>query len=235
MEAMENVLARKTTAAMATSTERAAFIRRTYAHLAGAIGLFVLLEMLLLRSPVAGWMLQVAAAPYGWLAVLGGFMIVSWLARGFAFNVQNPGLQYLGLGLFVLAQAVIFLPLMFIAVFYSSPTVLPSAAILTGCLFLGLTMVVFTTRKDFSFLGAILSVGFMVALGLIVCSVIFGFNLGLIFSGAMVLLACGAILHDTSKILLHFPTDRHVAASLELFASVALLFWYVLQIYLSRE
>jgi FtsH-binding integral membrane protein len=231
---MENVINPRAVA-NASAGERVAFIRRTYAHLAGAIGLFALLEMLLLNSPVAGWMLSIARTQFGWLGVLGGFIIVSWLARGFAYGVQSVGMQYLGLGLFVLAEAVIFLPLILIAVHHSSPSVLPTAGILTGCLFLGLTMVVFTTRTDFSFLGPILSIGFLVALGLIVCGAIFGFNLGTLFSGAMVLLACGAILFDTSKILHQFPPDRHVAASLELFASVALLFWYVLQILMNRD
>ena len=71
------------------------------------------------------------------------------------------------------------------------------------------------------------------SLSLIVCAVIFGFNLGLVFSAAMVLLASGAILYDTSRIMNHYSTDQHVAASLQLFASVALLFWYVLRILMS--
>ena len=129
MGSLENVMNPRAVA-NASAEERVAFIRRTYAHLAGAIGLFVLLEMLLLKSPVAGWMLQVAGAPFGWLAVLGGFVVVSWFARSFAYGMKSVGMQYLGLGLFVLAEAVIFLPLMFFAVFYSSPTVLPTAGIL---------------------------------------------------------------------------------------------------------
>jgi FtsH-binding integral membrane protein len=51
----------------------------------------------------------------------------------------------------------------------------------------------------------------------------------------MVALAGAAVLHDTSKVLHHFPEDRYVAAALELFASVALMFWYVLRLYLSRK
>ena len=70
---------------------------------------------------------------------------------------------------------------------------------------------------------------------LIVAAVIFGFELGVFFSVAMVGLAGGAVLHDTSKVLHHYPEDRYVAASLELFASVALMFWYVLQLFMSRE
>ena len=50
---------------------------------------------------------------------------------------------------------------------------------------------------------------------------------------AMIVLACGYILYDTSNILLHYRVGQHVAASLALFASVALLFWYVLQLVMS--
>ncbi len=64
---------------------------------------------------------------------------------------------------------------------------------------------------------------------------LFGFNLGTWFSVAMVGLAGGAILYDTSNILRHFPEDRYVGAALELFASVALMFWYVLRIFPSRD
>ena len=38
------------------------------------------------------------------------------------------------------------------------------------------------------------------------------------------------ILYDTSKIIHSYNPDQHVAAALELFASVALPFWYILRI-----
>jgi FtsH-binding integral membrane protein len=46
----------------------------------------------------------------------------------------------------------------------------------------------------------------------------------------MIAYAAGAILYNTSNVLHHYRPDQHVAASLALFASVALLFWYVLQL-----
>ena len=77
--------------------------------------------------------------------------------------------------------------------------------------------------------------GFLCAIGLIVCGTFMGFQLGLWFSVAMVALAGGAILYDTSNVIHHYPPDRYVGAALQLFASVALLFWYVLRIFLSRN
>jgi FtsH-binding integral membrane protein len=100
-------------------------------------------------------------------------------------------------------------------------------------LFAGLTFVAFTSKKDFSFLGGVLKIGSFVAIGLIVASLLMGFNLGIWFSGAMVLIAGISILYQTSNIIHNYRPEQHVAASLGLFASVALLFWYVLQILLS--
>ena len=187
----------------------------------------------MVNSPIAMMLLNVMQMRFGWLLILGGFIILGRLASGLASGGASPTMQYAGLTLYVIAESVIFAPILLIATHFSSPEVLPTAGILTLMLFGGLTLVVFTTKKDFSFLRGILSIGFMLALGLIVCAVLFGFNLGLVFSFAMVLLASGAILYDTSRILHHYGPDQHVAASLQLFSSVALLFWYILQIVMS--
>ena len=59
--------------------------------------------------------------------------------------------------------------------------------------------------------------------------------MGLLFAGAMVALAAGFILYDTSNVLHHHGTDEHVAASLSLFASVALMFYSVLRIFMATS
>jgi FtsH-binding integral membrane protein len=108
--------------------------------------------------------------------------------------------------------------------------VIPIAAITTLIMFGGLTAIVFFTRQDFSFLGTALWLAGIAAFALMVVGAIAGFNLGMWFSVAMVVFACGWILYDTSNVLHHYRPTQHVAASLALFASVALLFWYVLRI-----
>lgn len=220
--------------AEASQGERTKFIRRTYIHLAGAVAAFVVLEFALLNSPLAEMIFNlIAANRFMWLVVLGGFALLGWLARELASRTSSLQSQYMGLGLYVVAEAIIFIPLLFIAINFSGPQVLPNAVVLTGTLFAGLTAIAFTTGKDFSFLRGALTMGAFIALGLIICSAIFGFSLGLWFSLAMVVFAGAAILYDTSNIIHHFSTDQYVAASLELFASVALLFWYILQILMS--
>ena len=94
---------------------------------------------------------------------------------------------------------------------------------------------VFQTRKDFSFLGGVLRWVGIMALVAIVASVLFGLRLGTWFSLAMIALAGGSILHDTSRIIRYWPYDRYVGAALELFASVALMFWYILRLLMSRR
>lgn len=215
---------------------RAAFIVRTYVHLVGAIFAFVFIEVVLFKSGVAD---QIAPIMMGgrmvWFAVLGAFIFVGWLANSWAQRATSPGMAYAGLGIYVVAEAILFVPLLWMAVNFTSPDVLPSAAITTVLLFGGLTGIVFLTRKDFSFLKGILGVAALAAMGVIICSLIFGFSLGVLFSGAMVVLAGGYTLYYTSNVLHHYRTDQHVAASLALFSAIALMFWYVLRIFMSRR
>jgi FtsH-binding integral membrane protein len=212
---------------------REKFIVRTYNHLFGSIVAFTLIEIGLFTSGLAR-PLALAMMGTSWLFVLGGFMVVSWLASHFAHRTQSLAAQYLGLAGFVVAEAIVFVPLLYIANAYA-PGAIQSAAMVTMLGFAGLTAIVFITRKDFSFLGALLRWGFICALVLMVAGLVFGFALGTFFSVVMVALAGAAILYDTSNVLHHFPEDRYVGAALELFSSVALMFWYVLRLFTSSR
>jgi Integral membrane protein, interacts with FtsH len=212
---------------------RSRFITRTYAHLLAAIAAFTGLEIFYFTSGLAAPMAK-AMLSTSWLLVLGGFMVISWLARSVAHSAASKPMQYAALAAYVVGQSIIFVPLLFVANYYA-PGTIASAAIVTAFAFTGLTMVAFITRKDFSFLRGILFWAGIVALVLIIAGAIFGFQLGTFFSVAMVGVAGAAILYDTSNVLHHYPEDRYVAASLELFASVALMLWYVLRLFLSRR
>ena len=225
-----------TVAAQADTSERARFIRLTYLHLAGALLAFMGLEAFLLSLPGLGEVVSsVLTARFGWLVVLGAFMGVSYIANMWANSSTSVGMQYLGLGLYVVAEAVIFVPLLYIAETFAPEGSHPIAiaGMLTLVTFTGLTGVVFLTGADFSFLRTALMLGGIVALGVVICAAIFGFNPGIIFIAAMIALASGYILYDTSNVLHRYQIGQHVAASLALFASVALMFWYILQLVLS--
>lgn len=215
---------------------RARFIRKTYLHLAVAVAAFIAVEFFLFTSGIAGVITQfVMGSRFAWLAILGGFSLLGWMSRSFAAKADSVGTQYIGLGLYVIGQALLFTPLIYVAAVFYDASVLVNAALLTLFLFAGITMIAFTTRQDFSFLGGILKIGGFVALGLIVCSILFGFTLGLLFSVVMVVFASVAILYDTSNVIHYYSENQYVAASLQLFASIALLFWYILRIFMSSR
>lgn len=217
-------------AAQADADDRVAFLRKTYLHLAGAIGAFVVIEAVLLETVGDKLTALVLGSRFAWLLVLGGMALVGRLAQGWAESANSRSTQYLGLGLYVVAETLIFAPLLYIARHFVGPEVIPTAGAITLTVFGGLTAVVFFTGADFSFLRTGLSLAGLVALGLIVCGILFGFSLGLWFSVALVGLAGGYILYDTSNVLHHYRIGQHVSAALALFASVALLFWYVVRI-----
>jgi len=228
-------------AADARPSERVAFIRRTYAHLAGAILAFAALEAVLFNlappAVVETIIKTMMGSRYSWLFVLGGFMLVSWVAQSWARSDSSRGLQYLGLSLYVVAEAVLFVPLLFAAQFlYPDQHLIAKAGILTLAVSGGLTLAVFVTGKDYSGMRSVLCVGSLLAFGFIVASILFNFGdmAMLIFCFAMVGLASGWIIYQTSNVIHHYRTDQHVAAALALFAAVALLFWYILQIFLLR-
>tara|TARA_Y100001978_G_scaffold48295_1_gene43382 strand:- start:14550 stop:15257 length:708 start_codon:yes stop_codon:yes gene_type:complete len=220
------------TAAQSSPAERAGFIRKTYGHLAIALLAFTGIEYYLVNAPFAQKLAVSMTQDMSWLVVMGLFVGVSYLTDKLARSNNSEQTQYLGLGLFVVAEAIVFLPLLYVANSYGGEGVIQTAGIMTLLLVGGLTYTAFATKKDFSFLGGILSIGGFVAIGFIVCSLIFGFSLGLIFSSVMVLFAGCAVLFTTSNIIRHYNPNQHVAASLSLFASVALLFFYILSILL---
>ena len=232
MQHTQAVSTRTPVAALGTDS-RASFISRTYAHVAMAILGFTLLESYLFSSGIAE-QIVVRVLSVNWLLILGAFMLVSWLATHVALNVESKPLQYAALAAFVVAEAIIFLPLLYIAVI-TEPSVIESAASVTLLGAGGLTAVAFITKRDFSFLRGMLVWGGILAIVAIIGAVLFGFELGTWFSVAMIGFAGAAVLYDTSNILHHYPEDRYVAAALALFASIALMFWYVLRLFMSRD
>lgn len=215
-------------------TEKGIFYRKVYFHLALAILAFIGVESFLLNIVPDQMILAMFQGKFIWLFLIGAFWLGSLLADRCTFSV-NRSVQYLGLLFYVFLEAIIFLPMMYIAMTYSDTSVIYQAAIITLALFVGLTGVAFTSKADFSFLRNILVIGGFVALGVIVAGALFGFNLGLWFSVFMILLAGGSILYQTQKLKYTFTSGQYVGASLQLFSSVMLLYWYVLKILLDRR
>ena len=217
----------------AEESQRTTFVRRTYAHLSGAVFAFVALESVLFSVVPAATMQTLVSkmsGGYSWLIVLGAFMGVSWLARSWATGSASKGMQYAGLGLYVVAEAIIFLPVLYVAIRMGGPQMPLFPGAITAMCFAGLTAFVFATRVDMAPWGKYLAIAGIAAMAMIAVSIFAGFSLGVLFCGVMVALACGYILYDTSNVLHHYRTDQYVAASLALFASVAMLFFYILRL-----
>ncbi|MFK8017558.1 MAG: Bax inhibitor-1 family protein [Gammaproteobacteria bacterium] len=227
----------QSTAAAAGSQPRAAFLARTYNHLLGAVVALVGVEVVLFQT---GFAQAFASLVFGkgqmaWLLVLGGFMLVSYLFNNMAASRGSSAKQYAGLGGFVIAEAVLLSPMLYVAWVMMSPDVVKNAALFTLVAFGTLTAIVYYTKKDFTFLKSFIMWGGFLALGAIVLGAVTGFNLGLFFTVAMIGYAGAAILYTTSSVLQDYPDDFHVAAALALFSAVMLLFWYVLQFVMSMS
>jgi hypothetical protein len=234
-------------------SDRVAFLRRTYAHLTLALVAFAAIAggMMRFATETSFKFSKFATNGYMWLAVLGAFMVVGIVADRLARSDTSRGLQYAGLGLAVVAEAILLQPMLWVlflqfgesgdftvvdgnvVAFEASGRavkILMEAIVITLAIFIGLSATVFVTKKDFSFMRGILMIATFAALGVIVASIIFGFHLGAIFSGLMILLMAGYILYQTSMVMQHYPPTQHVAASLMLFSTIATLFWYVLRL-----
>jgi hypothetical protein len=208
------------------------FLRRVYFRLLGAIAVFVALEAFFFASGIAAALAPLMAS--NWLVVLGGFMLLGWLTSSFTRKRSTPSMQYVEMGVTILLQGLIFIPLLAYAVYMSDPSVLSNAVLATLIIFGAMTAIVAYTGKDFSFMGPFLGIIGIAALLAIVGSVLFSVTLGFYFSLAMVVFAAAVVLYETSKVKHQYGPDQHIAAATGLFASVALLFYYVLMVFVDR-
>jgi uncharacterized protein len=209
---------------------RAQFITRTYTHVVGGILAFILIELGLFESGAAETIARFMLS-FNWFLILGAFMLVGWLATRTAQTSANLGMQYFAYAMYVVVEALIFVPLLYIAD-AKAPGAIDSAALVTGLGAAGLMFVAHRTRKDFSFLRGVLMWGGVLAVIAMIGGAVFGFQLGTWFSVAMIGFAGAAVLYDTSNIIHVYPEDRYVAAAMQLFASIALMFWYVLRLFM---
>jgi uncharacterized protein len=223
--------------ANAPASVRASFLKGTYAHVAGAILAFVAIEAALFGTGLAEPVLRgLFSDRLAGLFVIVGVLVGSYVASYFALSHHPKPVQYAGLGLYVLIEAVIFLP-----VLYRAETRFPGqhlalqAGIVTLLAVAALTAAVWTSGVNFSFLGPVVWVGFLVALGVVVCAMIFGFHLGLVFVAAMIVLASLSVVYQTSNVLHEYGPGQEVGAALGLFASIATLFFYILQLFMSNR
>jgi len=218
--------------AEASAEDRSNFIWKCYAHVVGAILVFAGIEGYLIQSGLANNIVVMAQGSP--MLFLGAFVLVGWGGTHLAHKLESIQMQYAVFAVFIFIYAVVFSPLLLMATMYA-PGMIDTAAGITVLASVGLIATVMITRKDFTFLRGLLVWMGMLALVGIFGSMAFGFHLGTWFSVAMIGFAGAAILYDTSNIMHHYPQDRYVAASMSLFASVAMMFFYILRLLMSRD
>jgi FtsH-binding integral membrane protein len=219
-----------TVAAEAPVAERAAFLQRTYSLLLlGIFGFAFTLWAAGNLAPVRDVAVQLwRGGP--WVLLIATFA-GAWLVQA---NARRYPLNLLLYFAYVFLFGLLLAPIVLYAA-GEAPQTLTQAAIVTALVFTGLTAYVFTSRRDFSFLGGALAIGFFALLGIALGGWLFGFTVGLWFSVAAVVLFAGYVLYDTSQVLHHYRTDMAVAAAAVLFVDVVLLFKHLLILFLNNR
>ena len=242
---MEDMESNPFIVADAPAADRAAFFRRTYGLVAIGFAAFAALLAIFFvgfdqRSGIA---FAVFAGLGSMISSLGGWsillvMLAFWgattVAQSLAFNRSSRGTQYAGLGLYVILEALIFVPLIGYVIYSTkgnASTVLLPAGIVTAGMIAGLTALVFMTNLDFSFLKVAIILGSFAAIAIVIVAAIAGLSLGAWFSIAMIVLMATVILYQTNEIKNTLETDQHVAAAFILFSSFVTLLFYVIRFF----
>lgn len=111
-----------------------------------------------------------------------------------------------------------------------NPSIVMTAVGGTGVIFLGLSGYALTTRKDFSFMGGFLMVGFLVVLGAALLNIFLQMPvLYLVVNAAIILIMSGFILYQTSSII-HGGETNYIMATAGIFLSILNLFTALLQL-----
>lgn len=209
------VPARTTESVLATNK----LIRNTY----------TMLSMTLLFSAImAGVSTYLVMPPMTYLLAIGGALVMIWFVLPKAAQSVNgiwvvfaiTGL--LGFGLGPLLNMYLSLP--------NGPQIVGVALGGTGAIFLGLSGYALTTRKDFSFLGGFLFVGFIVVLLAALANIFLQIPaLSLTISAAVILIMSGFILYDTGRMVRGGETN-YLLATVSLYLSMFNIFIHLLHL-----
>jgi FtsH-binding integral membrane protein len=216
------------------SATRTTFLKKTFLHLAGSILLFLGLSLLIVKTVIGSIVVSIMfGGTIQILITMALFVGASFLAQSWSRNATSKPLQYTGLILYIGLEALIFTPLLLLAEAVAGFQLVGYAGLITLMLAGSLILFTLINKVDFTFLNGFMFVAGIIIIGIVFGAIIFGLNLGVWFSALMVGFASIAILKDTSDIQRHYRPDQYIAACLSLFASIALLFYYILRIILS--
>jgi len=189
---------------------------------------YILLSLTLLFSALTAGLSMALNLPHpGMLLTMVGYFGLLFLTSKF----RNSGLGlvfvfaltgFMGLTLGPIVNFYLHLP--------NGHQVVMTALGATGVIFLSLSGYALTSRKDFSFMGAFLMVGILVAFLAGIASVFFTMpGLSLAVAAMFVLLMSGLILFETSQ-LVHGGETNYIMATVSLYVSIYNLFLSLLQL-----
>jgi len=223
-------------AAFAAVSERATFLKKVYGILFLGILGFAATLWATANVPFANDLAvrlgnTIHGTKWGWALYLGLFMGGSMLVNVLA---EKRPINVIAFAAWVVLLAFLISPLVLMINQVRGPEVITEASLITALVFGALTLTVFVTGKDFSFLRGALFFGVLALLGVGIAGAIFGFTIGLWYSWIAVVLMAGYVLYDTSSILHRLPTTMAMTGAILLFTDVVLLFKHIL-VLLSRR
>lgn len=184
---------------------------------------YTLLAMTLIFSTFTATLSIVMQVPSGiaFGSFIGGILLVWFVLPRFANSAAGIGIVFavtglLGLGLGPMLTQYLALP--------NGTQIVATALGGTGVIFLGLSGYALTTRRDFSFLGGFLFVGFLVVIGAMLVNIFLHIPaLSLALSAVIIMLMSGFILYDTSRMINGGETN-YVYATISLYLSIFNIF-----------
>lgn len=210
-----STVAQRSTSALATNK----VLRNTY----------MLLSMTLLFSGLtAALSVFLNMPPMTYLiSVIGGMVIAMFVLPRFADSTAGIGIVFLITGLLGFGLGPV---LTMYASLPNGGNIITLSLGGTGVIFMGLSAYALTTRKDFSFLGGFLMVGFLLVLLAAVANIFLQIPaMSLMISAVVIMIMSGFILHDTSRII-HGGETNYVLATIGLYMTIFNIFISLLQI-----
>ncbi len=161
------------------------------------------------------------------ISVIGGMVIAMFVLPRFANSTAGIGIVFLITGLLGFGLGPI---LTMYASLPSGSNIITISLAGTGVIFMGLSAYALVTRKDFSFLGGFLMVGFLLILLAALANIFLQIPaMSLMISAAVILIMSGFILYDTSRII-HGGETNYVLATIGLYMTIFNIFISLLQI-----
>jgi len=219
MQSMPNY-AQPIPAAQVSVPERLAFIRKVYGLLSISIFMAVIASWMTLSNEA--FLMRIAYNPIISLVLFFGAFAFVYIAK----NKETLGL--VALFTFAIVSGIVITPTL---LRYTGATVI-QAGLLTGLIFIGLSLYTIVSKKDFSFLGGMLTVGLFVMIigGLLNVFIFRSPAVSFLYSAVGVFIFSGFILYDTSNILKRYPTNMYITATLSLYLDILNLFLMLLHL-----